>query len=554
MIKHSSRSSRRRANLTTVRPAESGSDQESDGLLDDLADGFFQTDLDGKLIAVNAGLCRIVGGIAPADLIASTPQRFLDAETWRRIQIMLRQIRESGEAVPLFECPIRRIDGESRQLEISIALRRSTSGKPVGFHGIVRDITERSQAAVALNRRFSQFSLLQQVDVELNQTLALESVLSVALNAALLLSGADAGFVGLIEHERIRLARSLGGFPESWMPLNKGIIARAIRTQRAELVTDVDSDPDYVSDLLTTRAEIAVPLAAHDKIVGVLNLETAAPDRFTPEAFEFVQLLGARVASAIENARLYETLQTQLAELRSLYTQVSDLEQLKTHMIRVAAHDLRSPLSIVASYIELLNEDLAAHYNDMDGMYVNAIRQAVTRMTQMTSDILSLERIAEHRDVTLMRVQLGNLLERTFKDHAEHVRQHDHQTHLNVEPAAVYGDSSELREGIANLVGNAIKYTPDGGLIEGHLRRDGDWALLEITDNGFGIPEDQQEQLFQPFHRVKTRETQAIDGTGLGLYLVKKIVERYGGTVHFRSEYGEGSTFGFRLPLAKSGE
>ncbi|MFN8565709.1 MAG: HAMP domain-containing sensor histidine kinase, partial [Anaerolineae bacterium] len=262
----------------------------------------------------------------------------------------------------------------------------------------------------------------------------------------------------------------------------------------------------------------------------------------------------ARVASAIENARLYETMQSQLAEMRSLYTHVSDLEQLKTHMIRVAAHDLRSPLSIVASYIELLNEDLSAHYNDMDGMYVNAIRQAVTRMTQMTSDILSLERIAEHRDVTLMRVKLGNLLERTLKDHAEHIRQHNHQTSLNVEPVAVYGDSSELREAIANLLGNAIKYTPAGGQIDASVRRDGDMALLEIKDNGFGIPEDQQERLFEPFHRVKTRETQAIDGTGLGLYLVKKIVERYGGTVHFTSEYGKGSTFGFRLPLAKSGE
>jgi two-component system phosphate regulon sensor histidine kinase PhoR len=187
-------------------------------------------------------------------------------------------------------------------------------------------------------------------------------------------------------------------------------------------------------------------------------------------------------------------------------------------------------------------------------MYVNAIRQAVARMTQMTSDILSLERIAEHRDVTLMRVKLGNLLERTLTDMADNIRQKDHKTSLTVEPVAIYGDSSELREAIANLLGNAIKYTHPGGQIDARVRRDGDSAVLEITDNGYGIPEDQQEQLFQPFHRVKTRETQAIDGTGLGLYLVKKIVERYGGTVHFTSEYGKGSTFGFRLPLAKAVE
>lgn len=549
MIKHSSQGSRR-------RPApDAGPENHLPApVLDDIADGYYQIDLNGKLLAVNARLSDIMGADNPSEVVASTPQRFLDPETIQRLGEVVRQVRETDEPAFAVECPIRRIDDQPRQLEISVSLRHNANNEPIGFHGIVRDVTERAQAAVALNKRFSQFALLQQVDIELNQTLVLDTVLSVALNAALLLSGAEAGFVGLIEHERIHLARSVGSFPQPLVPLDKGIVARTVRSQHAEMVADVESDPDYVADLPTTRAEIAIPLSAHSKIVGVLNLETAYPERFTPEVFEFAQLLAARVASAIENARLYETLQTQLAELRSLYTQVSDLEQLKTHMIRVAAHDLRSPLSIVASYTELLHEDLAAHYNDMDGMYVNAIRQAVARMTQMTSDILSLERIAEHRDVTLMRVKLGNLLERTLKDMSDNIRQKDHKTSVSIEPVAVYGDSSELREAIANLIGNAVKYTPSGGQIDASVRRDGETALLEITDNGYGIPEDQQELLFQPFHRVKTRETQAIDGTGLGLYLVKKIVERYGGTVHFTSEYGKGSTFGFRLPLAKSVE
>ncbi|MCZ2098315.1 MAG: GAF domain-containing protein, partial [Anaerolineae bacterium] len=437
MIKHPSRGSRR-------RPAPEAGQQNPlrTVLFEEIADGYYQTDLEGRLLVVNTSLSRIIGAASPAEIIASTPQRFLDADTFSRLKQVARHVHETGEPAPTVECPIRRIDDEPRQLEISVALHRDADGAPVGYHGIVRDITERAMAAVALNKRFSQFALLQQVDVELNQTLVLDTVLSVALNAALLLSGADTGFVGLIEHERIQLARAIGGFPEPMIPLNTGIVARVIRNQHAEMVADVMSDPDYIADLSTTRAEIAIPLIAHSKVVGVLNLETSAPERFTSEAFEFTQLLAARVASAIENARLYETMQTQLAELRGLYTQVSDLEQLKTHMIRVAAHDLRSPLSIVASYTELLNEDLAQYYNDMDGMYINAIRQAVARMTQMTSDILSLERIAEHRDVTLMRVKLGNLLERTLKDMADNIRQKDHQTSLTVEPVAVYGDSS----------------------------------------------------------------------------------------------------------------
>jgi PAS domain S-box-containing protein len=252
-----------------------------------------------------------------------------------------------------------------------------------------------------------------------------------------------------------------------------------------------------------------------------------------------------------EDVRLYEALQAELAELRTQYTELSEVEQLKTHMIRVTAHDIRSPLSIISSYIEMLDEDLAQHYNETDQMYVSAIRQAITRIMQLTSDILSLERLREYRDVTLMRVQLAKLLERTMDEFAENSRHRQQKVTLNIEPLAVYGDSVELHEAFANLIGNAVKYTPNGGKIDINLRRDGDFAVLEIIDSGYGIPADQQSQLFQPFHRVKTSETYAIDGTGLGLYLVKKIIERHSGTVHFQSEYGKGSTFGARLPLAK---
>jgi signal transduction histidine kinase len=233
---------------------------------------------------------------------------------------------------------------------------------------------------------------------------------------------------------------------------------------------------------------------------------------------------------------------------------MSELEQLKTHMLRVLAHDLRSPLSIITSYLELLNDDLAPHYNDMDGMYVNAIRQAVVRITQLTSDVLSLERLHETGDVALTPVSLGGVLEHVVAQFSDEIRQRGQALSVSIEQLAVDGDTTELREAITNLVGNAVKYTGSGGTITVLLRREGDSALLEIADTGYGIPADQQDGLFQPFHRVKTRETYAIDGTGLGLYLVKRIVERHGGNVYFHSEYGKGSDFGFRLPLVKDAD
>jgi signal transduction histidine kinase len=111
----------------------------------------------------------------------------------------------------------------------------------------------------------------------------------------------------------------------------------------------------------------------------------------------------------------------------------------------------------------------------------------------------------------------------------------------------VKGDIAQLREAMDNLIGNAIKYTPDKGSITVRLRVNGDSAIFEVKDSGIGIPKDQQARLFQPFFRVKSSETAKIEGTGLGLHLVKNIVERHQGKMRVHTVYGEGSTFGFEI-------
>lgn len=117
------------------------------------------------------------------------------------------------------------------------------------------------------------------------------------------------------------------------------------------------------------------------------------------------------------------------------------------------------------------------------------------------------------------------------------------------EPCIVRGDSAQIYEAVSNFIGNAIKYTPEGGHIRVLLEALGDTVQLEITDNGFGIPEENQAKLFQPFYRAKTQETSNIEGTGLGLHLTKTIIEQQDGEIIFNSVYHQGSTFGFKMPL-----
>lgn len=228
-----------------------------------------------------------------------------------------------------------------------------------------------------LSQRVDLLAVLQEVDVELNHTLELNSVVRMAISAAQVLSQASSGCIILIEGGALMVFAAFGGYTGvSSLPAD-GIIMRALRLERSEYLLDVTQDDDYCPTIPETRAQIAIPMLAHHRIVGLLNVETETPEYFTPEVFEAIVLLASRIASAVENARLYRTSQEQLAELHKLYADLTGLEQLKSNLIRITAHDLRSPLSIIYGYTDLLQNELHDHLTEQQIEYFQKVRQAM---------------------------------------------------------------------------------------------------------------------------------------------------------------------------------
>lgn len=453
------------------------------------------------------------------------------------------------------EYRMRHADGSYRWLHSrETILDVDEAGLPRRLLGVAQDVTRRRQIEAAQRETVQRLTLMRRVDIELLRTLDLQGALTVAMDAALRVTNASDAFIGLIEGEQLRIVSVSGAYEkESLLPLGDGAIGRAMRNSRPELIQDVSADPAYVAHLTGTRAQMILPLVYRDRAVGVMVLDSRRADRLTPDTFEFMKLIIDRITVSIENALLYQLAQDRLAQVSALYDRVRQLEQLKTDMIRLAAHDLRSPLNVVMMHAGLLLEDETL--GQLQHRAVEEIRGSSAKMDRIISDILSLQRI-EAMDMTARDpISLSRLIESVAAGRREEAKER-HLAFTVLLPGSsvvVEADPAQLREAVDNLIGNALKYTPPGGSVTVRLIERSGHAVFEVEDTGPGIPDEMQPRLFTPFFRARAAETAAVEGTGLGLHLVKNIVERHEGKMRFHSTLGRGSMFGFEIPSVRTG-
>lgn len=235
-----------------------------------------------------------------------------------------------------------------------------------------------------------------------------------------------------------------------------------------------------------------------------------------------------------------------------LLEEARQLSELKTFIIRMASHDLKNPLTAIVNFSFFLVEDnrkkgfLSSEHLE----FVEDIQRAAGQMRAIINNILDLEKVrggvkkSEIRDITHLLLELTA----DFKKNVEQKHQH-----LTVEvpdhPIRMVMDGDQLRLAFVNLLNNAVKYTPDGGNITVTCTMNQNKVRVDFTDTGYGIPEEAQQNLFKEFFRVRTEATRNIEGTGLGLSLVKSVIEAHGGRIWVKSKPGAGSTFSVELPI-----
>ncbi len=234
-------------------------------------------------------------------------------------------------------------------------------------------------------------------------------------------------------------------------------------------------------------------------------------------------------------------------------THFKDLDRIKTEFIHTVSHDLRSPLTAIMGYVELIGR--AGQVNDLQKEYIRRVHTSVRNITSLINDLLELGRIESgvSQQITSLPVPvvLGMVLDELQPMLEE--KEHTVATQTTDQDIQVQGDASRLRQMLFHLLDNAIKYTPNGGQITFSLSKESGQAVVQIKDNGIGIPPGDQPYIFNKLYRGSNVPAN-VPGSGLGLAIVKAIVEMHDGRFWFESTLNQGSTFTVLLPLAKSPE
>jgi PAS domain S-box-containing protein len=232
-------------------------------------------------------------------------------------------------------------------------------------------------------------------------------------------------------------------------------------------------------------------------------------------------------------------------------TELRNIERMKTDFVSTVSHELRTPLTSIKGFVRTLLDDTEGYYDgETRHEFYGIIDQECDRLTRLISDLLNVSRIEAGRPLQLnwQPVEVPQVVKKVVANQLSYTDRHQIQVEMDDDLPTITADQDKLDQILTNLLNNAIKYSPEGGTISLKVKRNGDKVTFDVSDPGIGIPPEHLPKVFQRFHRVDTGDTRKAGGTGIGLYLVKHLVEAHGGEIGVESEVGKGSTFSFSLP------
>jgi len=520
-------------------------------------DAIVGKDLNGIITSWNPGAERMFGYTAQ-EAIGQPITVIIPADRRDEEKSVLDRIRR-GETVEHFETVRCRKDGTCLPIELSVSpIRRH--GVVVGASKIARDISDRKRAQEQADRDHRRTAFLaDMVDVlakSLDYEETLKSVASLAVPTLADWSAVDIvqddGEIArlAVEHvdaAKIELAVELRRRYED--PTAPHSAPQVIRTAVPALIAEItdrmivaaargDEDRIRLARSLGLTSYMCVPLVVAGRAIGAITLATAESNRrFTEDDLRFAEDIASRAAMAVDNAQSYRQLQR--------------ANRLKDEFLAPLSHELRTPLNAIVGYARMVRGGMMS--GDKAERALETIERNSTMLTQMVEDLLDVSRIVSGKmRLNVQPIELPLVLQEaieTVRPAADAKRIKIH-TVLDPQVGPIAGDPDRLRQIAWNLLSNAIKFTPKDGQVQVRLERINSHVEITVSDSGIGIDADFLPHIFERFRQAEGGLTRQHPGLGLGLAIVRDLVEMHGGTVLASSPGpNTGATFSVRLPV-----
>jgi PAS domain S-box-containing protein len=508
-------------------------------------DAIIGKDLEGTITSWNRGAEALYGYTAE-EIVGRPVSVLIPPEHQNDFPSIMERLRR-GERIEHYETVRLCKDGRRVDVALSVSPIRTADGKIQGASKIARDITFRKRAEEALRRQSERLRLLWEAAAVLLTADDPDAMLRTVHRKIGPHLGVDA-YVNYMVDEggaALRLSSSDGVSLESAGPFarlnfGQGISGTVALHRRPFTATRIQQSNDPNTQALKAlgvRACVCSPLLAGDRLLGTLSFASRTKDHFDDEEVAFIETICHYVTVASERLRLV--------------TELKEAGLRKDEFLAMLAHELRNPLAPIRSAVKVLNLKGSAVPEARWSREV--IERQVQHLTRLVDDLLDISRITRNKLVLQKsRIELGDVIRGAVDASRPLVEQYGHELTVSLPSPPVYvdGDAVRLSQVFQNLLNNAAKYTESGGRIWLTAEREGDGVVVQVKDTGIGVPRDTLPRLFEMFYQADRSLERTQSGLGVGLALVRRLVEAHGGSVEARSEgLGTGSEFVVRLPV-----
>jgi PAS domain S-box-containing protein len=517
-------------------------------------DAIVSKDLNSIITSWNPAAERIFGYTAQ-EAIGKSIRILIPDELQSEEDEVLRRIR-AGEKVDHYETIRQHKDGTRLSVSLTVSPIRDESGQIVGASKIARDISERVRLHAELGEHNRNAEKLNDVGAVVASTLDRETIVQKVTDTATALTHAEFGafFYNVRDPKTgdAYLLYSLAGAPREAFshfpnPRATAIFAPTFNGEGVVRLDDVTADPRFGQNPpyhgmppghLPVRSYLAVPVKRMGGgVIGGLFFGHSQPGVFTEQHERLAIGIASWATVALENSRLY--------------SEARDANRLKDEFLAVLSHELRTPLNAILGYARLLRGNLLPADQVTRGL--ETLERNARWLTQIVDDVLDVSRIISGKiRLDVQAVDLSGVVNNAVATvqpaaDAKAVRL---QTLIDPRTGPVSGDPDRLQQVCWNLLSNAVKFTPKGGRVQVRLERVNSHIEIVVSDSGIGIKPDFLPMVWERFRQADAGPTRKTGGLGLGLAIVRHIVEMHGGTVHAASAgENEGSTFTVRLPV-----